>query len=68
MEVLIPGSVGKSMVNGVSPEQYREINEFGLSEQSRHWAAFGNALWYDHQRKKKYGGALSRKAAQQEKA
>ena len=31
------------MVTGVSPEQYREINEFGLSEQSRHWAAFGNA-------------------------
>ena len=43
MEVLIPGSVGNSMVTGVSPEQYREINEFGLSEQSRHWAAFGNA-------------------------
>ena len=42
MEVLIPGSVGNSMVAGVSPE-YREINEFGLSEQSRHWAAFGNA-------------------------
>ena len=43
MEVLIHGSVGNSMVTGVSPEQYREINEFGLSEQSRHWAAFGNA-------------------------
>ena len=43
MEVLIPGSVGNSMVTGVSPEQYREINESGLSEQSRHWAAFGNA-------------------------
>ena len=43
MEVLIPGSVGNSMVTGVSPEQYREINEFGLSEQSRHWTAFGNA-------------------------
>ena len=43
MEVLIPGSVGNSMVIGVSPEQYREINEFGLSEQSRQWAAFGNA-------------------------
>ena len=42
-EVLIHGSVGNSMVTGVSPEQYREINEFGLSEQSRHWAAFGNA-------------------------
>ena len=44
MEVLIiPGWVGNSMVTGVSPKQYREINEFGLSEQSRHWAAFGNA-------------------------
>ena len=43
MEVLIPESIGNSMVTGVSPEQYREINEFGLSEQSRHWAAFGNA-------------------------
>ena len=43
MEVMIPGSVGNSMATGVSPEQHREINEFGLSEQSRHWAAFGNA-------------------------
>ena len=43
MEVLIPGSVENSMVTGVSPEFYREINEFELSEQSRHWAAFGNA-------------------------
>ena len=43
MEVLIPGSLGNSIVTGVSPEQYREINESGLSEQSRHWAAFGNA-------------------------
>ena len=43
MEVLIPGSEGNSMVTGVSPEQYKEINEIGLSEQSRRWAAFGNA-------------------------
>ena len=43
MEVLIPGSVENSIVTAVSPEQYREINEFGLSEQSRHWAALGNA-------------------------
>ena len=43
MEVLIPGSVGNSMVTGVSPEQYREINEFKLSEQSKHWVTFGNA-------------------------
>ena len=31
MEVLVPGWVGNSMVTGVSPEQYRDINEFGLS-------------------------------------
>ena len=43
MEVLIHGSVGNSMVTWVSPEQYREINEFGLSEQSRHWASFGSS-------------------------
>ena len=43
MEVLILGWVGNSMVTRVSTEQYREINEFGFSEQSRHWAAFGNA-------------------------
>ena len=28
MEVLIHGSVGNSMVTGVSPEQFKEINEF----------------------------------------
>ena len=43
MEVLITASVVTSMVTGVYPEQYREINEFGLSERSRHRAAFGNA-------------------------
>ena len=43
MEVLIPGSVESSMVAGVSPEQDKEINEFELSEQSKHWIAFGNA-------------------------
>ena len=43
MEVVIFGSEGNLMVTGVSPEQYRETNEFGLPEQSRHWAAFGNA-------------------------
>ena len=43
MEVLIPGSVESSMVTGVSPEQDKEINEFELSEQSKHWVAFGNA-------------------------
>ena len=43
IEVLTPGSVGNSMVTGKSPEQYGDINEFGLFQQSRHGAAFGNA-------------------------
>ena len=34
---------GNLMVTRVSPEQRRKSNEFGLSEQSRHWATFGNA-------------------------
>ena len=42
MEVLIPASVGNSMVTGVSPEQYREINEFELSEQNKHRVTFGD--------------------------
>ena len=42
MEVLNSGSVGNLMVTGVSPEQYGEIYEFGLFEQSRHGAAFGD--------------------------
>ena len=40
MKVLIPGSVA---VTEVSPEMYRHIYEFGLSEPSKHWVAFGNA-------------------------
>lgn len=43
MEVLAPGSGGDGMVPGVTEEQYRELNEFSLSEQSRSLAAFGNA-------------------------
>ena len=41
MEVLNPGSVGNSMVNGVSPKQYGEMNEFRLFEQNIYGAAFG---------------------------
>ena len=60
MEVLIPGWVGNSMVTGVSPEQSREINEFGLSEQSRHWAAFGNApMVWPQTRKEVWGNPVS---------
>ena len=41
-QVVSPGSSGYSMVPGVTEHQYRLINEFPLSEQSRSWAAFGN--------------------------
>ena len=40
MEVIAPGSEGASKIAGVTEDQYRQLNEFGLSEQSRHWAAF----------------------------
>lgn len=40
MEVIAPGSEGASMTAGVTEAQYRQLNEFGLSEQSRHLAAF----------------------------
>lgn len=43
MEVVAPGSGGEGMVQGVTEEQYRELNEFSLSEQSRHLAAFGKS-------------------------
>ena len=42
MEVVSPGAEGVAMVEGVSENQYREFNEFLLSEQSRSWAAFRN--------------------------
>lgn len=42
MEVVAPGSEGAAMVEGVSEDQYRQLNEFGLSEQSRSLAAFSN--------------------------
>ena len=41
MEVVSPGAVGNAVVKGVSAEQYRQINEFSLSEQSKSWSAFG---------------------------
>lgn len=41
MEVLAPGaSEGMDAVKGISEEQFRHLNEFPLSEQSKHWAAF----------------------------
>ena len=42
MQVVAPGSESQSMIRGISEEQFRHINEFPLSEQSRSWAAFGN--------------------------
>ena len=41
-QVVSPGSSGYAMIPGVTEEQYRLINEFPLSEQSRSWGAFGN--------------------------
>ena len=43
MEVVAPGSGAEGMVQGVTEAQYRELNEFSLSEQSRHLAAFGKS-------------------------
>lgn len=40
MEVVAPGSEGTGMVPGVTEDQYRQLNEFPLSEQSRSLAAF----------------------------
>ena len=41
MEVVSPGAVGSALVKGVSVEQYRQINEFSLSEQSKSRSTFG---------------------------
>ena len=41
MQVVAPGSEAHSMVAGVSEKQFRYINEFPLSEQSKSWSAFG---------------------------
>ena len=39
-EVASTGAVGNALVKGVSAEQYRQINEFSLGEQSKSWSAF----------------------------
>ena len=41
MEVVSPGAVGNAVVKGISTEQYRQINEFSLSEQSKSGSVFG---------------------------
>ena len=35
MEVVAPGSEGSGMVAGITEDQYRQLNEFPLSEQTR---------------------------------
>ena len=41
MQVVAPGTSVPSMVKGVSEDEFRQMNEFPLSELSRSWAAFG---------------------------
>ena len=41
MQVVAPASESQEMIRGISEEQFRHINEFPLSEQSKYWAAFG---------------------------
>ena len=44
MQVVAPGSKSQEMTKGISEEQFRHINEFPLSGQSKPWAAFGKDL------------------------
>ena len=41
MQVVAPGTSVTSMVEGVSEDEFRQMNESPLSELSRSWAAFG---------------------------
>ena len=41
MELVSPGAVRNAVVKGILAGQYRQINEFSLSEQSKSWSAFG---------------------------
>jgi len=41
LDVVAPGYGGEGLVEGVSEAEFREWNEFPLSEQSRSFAAFG---------------------------
>ena len=41
VQFVAPGTSVPSMVEGVSEDEFRQINEFPLSELSRSWAAFG---------------------------
>ena len=42
MEVVCPGTEGDVRVEGISENQYRQINECPMSDVSRSWAAFAN--------------------------
>ena len=42
MQMVGPGSGVEGMVEGVTEEQSRELNEFPLGEQSRAWEAFAD--------------------------
>ena len=42
MEVVAPGSEGSGMVEGITEDQYRQLNEFPLSEQTRSLAAISD--------------------------
>ena len=44
MQVVAPFSESQEMTKGISEEQFRHINEFPLSEQSKSWVAFGKDL------------------------
>ena len=41
MQVVAPASESQEMIRGISEEQFRHINGFPLSEQSKSWAVFG---------------------------
>ena len=43
MQVVARGTSVPSMIEGVSEEEFRQMNEFPLTELSRSWAAFGTA-------------------------
>ena len=57
MEVVAQDSGAEGMVQGVTEAQYRELNEFSLSEHSRHLATFANLRWNEKTSKRddRYG-------------
>ena len=47
MQVVAPGSESQEMIKGISEEQFRHINGFPLSEQSKSWTALGKDPRYE---------------------